>query len=474
MLLKALDLLRTLGWGIINFIYSLIDSLFDILREINALDIINSLSGESMFKNFYTGIIEVAITCLGLFSVFNFVKKIIDPEEGLSFGQIVKEVFKCGILVLMSTFLFVQISGLSIKLSGFTSTIFTSNNESLSSNMLTPYVTYSDSYKSSESFVKDDYSSAISDGKFSSAKMYNDKFVTDSHWILPDEKDYKYSINWIMAILVGGFFLYALFFSGMMLARRQIEFLFLFVISPIIFSTSIGNKQRRSAVFEQLVSLILQGAVVMLIIGLTAMLMKSIQGTTFFPTSSFKDMATKSILYIGCGTFLLTGSQIINRFVGANVSANSGREQLMSMMGFSRSASTVAMTSSLAAAGIGLIGTGMITKGASSLSNTGNSAITRAGSTISSFGKKVSSSNTPFSNYGSKLQNLGNYIQASSIARKNPMGSDGMNLPNNSTKMNRLASRMMTAGADAIQSSIDTVIPTRNMYRRRFYKRGDN
>ena len=72
MLLKALDLLRTLGWGIINFIYSLIDSLFDILREINALDIVNSLSDESMFKNFYTGIIAVAITCLGLFSVFNF------------------------------------------------------------------------------------------------------------------------------------------------------------------------------------------------------------------------------------------------------------------------------------------------------------------------------------------------------------------------------------------------------------------
>ena len=59
--------------------------------------------------------------------------------------------------------------------------------------------------------------------------MYKDKFVTDAHFILPDEKEYKYDINWIMAIIVGGFFLYALFFSGMMLARRQIEFLFLFV-----------------------------------------------------------------------------------------------------------------------------------------------------------------------------------------------------------------------------------------------------
>ena len=111
-----------------------------------------------------------------------------------------------------------------------------------------------------------------------------------------EKKEYKYSINWIMGIIVGGFFLYALFFSGMMLARRQIEFLFLFVISPILFATSVGNKQRRGALYEQLVSLILQGAVVMLIIGLTAILMKSIQGTTFFANSAFKDVVIKSIL----------------------------------------------------------------------------------------------------------------------------------------------------------------------------------
>ena len=54
MLNKALDLLRTLGWSIVNFIYSLIDSLFDILKEINALDIVNSVSGESMFQKLHT------------------------------------------------------------------------------------------------------------------------------------------------------------------------------------------------------------------------------------------------------------------------------------------------------------------------------------------------------------------------------------------------------------------------------------
>lgn len=75
MLKKALDLLRILGWSVMDFIYSLIDSLFDILKEINALDIVNSVSNESMFTKFYTGIMAIAITVLGLFAVYNFVKK---------------------------------------------------------------------------------------------------------------------------------------------------------------------------------------------------------------------------------------------------------------------------------------------------------------------------------------------------------------------------------------------------------------
>lgn len=76
----------------------------------------------------------------------------------------------------------------------------------------------------------------------------------------------------------------------MMLARRQIEFLFLFLISPIVFATSIGNKQRRSAVIEQLVSLIFQALVVMIIISITVLVMMAINNTTFFENSIFQDM----------------------------------------------------------------------------------------------------------------------------------------------------------------------------------------
>ena len=59
MLMKALDLLRTIGWAIVHFIYSLIDSLYDIIKEINALDIVSSVSGDSIFKKLYTGICTI-------------------------------------------------------------------------------------------------------------------------------------------------------------------------------------------------------------------------------------------------------------------------------------------------------------------------------------------------------------------------------------------------------------------------------
>ena len=150
MLLKALDLLRTLGWGVINFIYSLIDSLLDIIREMNAFDIINSLAENSVFRNLHTSILTIALTLFGLIVVWKFVQKIMEPEDGLSVSQIVKEVIKCGLFIILSTFLFAQVSTFSIKLSGFTANIFKNNNTELSDSMLNLYVDYTDGYKVSD------------------------------------------------------------------------------------------------------------------------------------------------------------------------------------------------------------------------------------------------------------------------------------------------------------------------------------
>lgn len=331
-MIKVFDLLRSLGWYIISFIYSLIDGLLEIIKKLNAFDIINSLSTNQTFKKFYTGVMAIAVTLFALFIIWKFVNKLLDPDEENTFKNIMMEIVKCGTLIMMSTFLFVQVSNFSITLSNYTGSIFESSNSAkMSDNMLGMFISYKDGYKNSDKFdEKKSIEELVKDGSFDKDELYLDKYVTKSK-VLFSDKDYKYDINWIMAVISGGFFLYSLFFAGIMLGRRQIEFLFLFSISPIVFATSVCNKQRRGAVIEQLVSLALQSAVVMLIVSLTVMVMQEINATSFF-TNNFLNLTTKSLLYLGCATFILTGSQVINRFIGANVSAASGREQLMSLM----------------------------------------------------------------------------------------------------------------------------------------------
>lgn len=454
-MLSALDLLRRLGWAIVNFIYNLIDTLFNILKELNLYDIVDSVSENTIFSNFHTGIIAIAVTLLGLFVIWRFVMKILDPDEGLSTGQIVKEVFKCSILVIMSVFLFAQANSFSIKLSGYTSSLFSTNNTTISDSMLSMYVNHTEGYKASDEFKNEDVEANLKNDNFTKKRMYNDKYVTSSRWILPDEKDYKYDINWLMAIIVGGFFLYALFFSGMMLARRQIEFLFLFLISPVVFATSIGNKQRRSAVIEQLVSLILQGAVIMLIISITIIVMQAINNTTFFNNSSINDMALKSLMFIGCGTFLLTGSQVINRFIGTNVSANSGREQLMSLMSYGHTFSTATHIGANAISGAGAFGLGVASSALGKAG--GNSVVNKVGNAISRFGNNFRGGNdsaTPNpikSGIGNTIENFGNKIKSGT--------------PSN------LGRSMRRYGKENMSEAIRTVMPQRNMYRNRYRTR---
>ena len=454
-MLSALDLLRRLGWAIVNFIYNLIDTLFNILKELNLYDIVDSVSENTIFSNFHTGIIAIAVTLLGLFVIWRFVMKILDPDEGLSTGQILKEIFKCSILVIMSVFLFAQANSFSIKLSGYTSSLFSTNNTTISDSMLSMYVNHTEGYKASDEFKNEDIEANLKNDNFTKKRMYNDKYVTSSRWILPDEKDYKYDINWLMAIIVGGFFLYALFFSGMMLARRQIEFLFLFLISPVVFATSIGNKQRRSAVIEQLVSLILQGAVIMLIISITIIVMQAINNTTFFNNSSINDMALKSLMFIGCGTFLLTGSQVINRFIGTNVSANSGREQLMSLMSYGHTFSTATHIGTNAISGAGAFGLGVASSALGKVG--GNSVVNKVGNAISRFGSNFrggsdSAKPNPIkSGIGNTIENFGNKIKSGT--------------PSN------LGRSMRRYGKENMSEAIRTVMPQRNMYRNRYRTR---
>ena len=221
---------------------------------------------------------------------------------------------------------------------------------------------------------------------------------------------------------------------------------------------NIGNKQRRSAVIEQLVSLILQGAVVMMIIGITVIVMQSINSTTFFANSNFKDMALKSLMFIGCGTFLLTGSQVINRFIGANVSANSGREQLMSLMSYGNAMSSATHIGGNALSGAGAFGLGV---GASAVGKLGgNKVVNKVGNAISKFGSNFKDKSSSASNpIASKLgSGIGNTIEKFGGKVKNATPS-------------HIGKNLRSHGRENMGEAVRSIMPQRNMYRNRYRTR---
>ena len=462
MMLKVFDLLRSLGWYIVSFIYDLIDTLLAIIKKLNAFDIINSLSDNEVFRKFYTDTMAIAVTLFALFIIWKLVNKVLEPDEDITFKNIFMETIKCGFLIMLSTFLFVQVSNFSITLSNYTGNIFEVNtNTSMSDSMLSMFVSYNTDYKNSDKF---DESTSINDlvktGAFDENELYLSKYVTKAKLIFADEKDYKYEVNWIMAILCGGFFLYSLFFAGIMLGRRQIEFLFLFAIAPIVFATSVGNKQRRGAVIEQLVSLALQSAVVMLIVSLTVLVMQQINDTTFF-TNTFQNITTKALLYLGCATFILTGSQVINRFIGANVSAASGREQMMSLMGYGKMAGTVGAIGGATALGGGLLATGGAMKAGKGVAS---SALSNVGLALGSYGAVDSSTGGT----QTRMQKM-----ASALGTK--MYSTGQKMSHSNSKKNGFSASdaFINAGANSINSAVKKVIP-RASYNTSYYRRRNN
>ena len=459
MMLKVYDLLRSLGWYIISFLYDLIDGLLKIIKQLNAFDIINTLSDNTTFRNLYTGVMAIAITLFALFIIWKFVNKLLDPDEENTFKNIFTEIIKCGVLIMMSTFLFVQVSNFSITLANYTGNIFeSSSNATMSDTMLTMFIPYHDSYKNSEKFNETkSISELVKDGSFDSDELYLSKYVTKAKIIFADDKDYKYDINWIMAVICGGFFLYSLFFAGIMLGRRQIEFLFLFSIAPIVFATSVCNKQRRGAVIEQLVSLALQSAVVMLIVSLSVMVMQEINTTTFF-TNNFMNITTKSLLYIGCATFILTGSQVINRFIGANVSAASGREQLMSLMGYGKLAGIGATVGTGAAIGGGLLATGGAMKVGKAV---GSEALSKVGLALGSYGSVDSSGGqTP-----TRMQKFAN-----AMGTKMYMAGQGMRRNTTSNGKMSASDAFINAGANSLNNTVRKVMP-RASYNTSYYRR---
>ena len=446
---KVYDLLKNLGWYVVDFIYNLLDGLLEIIQKLNAFDIINTLSDNGTFRVFYSGVIAISITLFALFIIWKIINKIIDIDDETTFKTIINESIKCGFMIILSTFLFIQVSTFSIKLSNYTANIFESNaGVTMSSSILTMFVDYTDDYKNSSVFDEDrEIGELITSKEFSNDKIYLEKFVDE-------KKEYKYDIDWILSIIVGGFFLYSLFFVGIMLGKRQLEFLFLFSIAPIVYATSICNKQRRSAVIEQLVSLTLQSAVIMIICGLSILVMQQVNETTFF-ANSFHNLIVKTLLYLGCATFILTGSTVINRFIGQNVSSANGREQLMSLMGYGKLATAGATLGGAAALGAGLVTAGLGMKLGKAM---GAKALTDVGTTLGTFGGNTTNP--------TKTQRFINNMGA----RLYTMGQKGFQ--NKGNKANRFSpsNAFINAGTSSIGNAVKSVIP-RASYNPSFYRR---
>ena len=72
----------------------------------------------------------------------------------------------------------------------------------------------------------------------------------------------------------------------------------------------------------------------MLLIGLTSVMFNAIQNSADINSLGyFTKTVAQSILYLGCAMLLMTGCTSLNRFIGDNVSANSGRDMMMAMRG---------------------------------------------------------------------------------------------------------------------------------------------
>ena len=200
--------------------------------------------------------------------------------------------------------------------------------------ILSGYATIPDTVKTVE-----DFNTLIRNGSLTATSVVDSGAFSSTCQIYKpgiwnDGEDYFFNYNWVFGVLIGAIFLFAIGFSVIMLGRRQLELAFLMLIAPLVFATSVGRKEQRSALYQQLVSLVLQAGALLLLIGLTSIMFNAIQNSSDInKLPYFTKLVSQSVLYLGCAMMLLTGSTTLNRFIGENVSANSGRDMMLAMRG---------------------------------------------------------------------------------------------------------------------------------------------
>lgn len=385
----VLDILRGLGMGIVNIIFNAIDVLYNVAHKINSLNFIEILQNieNSPFTKIFNAFFILAFLVLFLFSVWKITFRTLDADASEQpVFELVKEIVKCGFLIFSIYMIFNTSIGIGIGLSDSIYNAFNSGSSTIGDEMKSSYLTVNENcYKVSggESTDKKNVEELKKQlgkyGKVSSASTMKDfellirtkkltaSDVSDSGalsfrcdiykpGIWNDEEDYAFSYNFLFGIIIGAIFLFSVGFSVLMLGRRQLELAFLMVISPLVIASSVGRKEQRSALYQQLASLVLQAGAMMLLIGLTSIMFNAIQNSIDLNSSDyFTKTVTQTVLYLGCATLLMTGCTSLNRFIGENVSANSGRDMMMAMRGIGGGFATAA------GLGVGALGAGVAT-----------------------------------------------------------------------------------------------------------------
>lgn len=363
----VLDILRGIGLAIINTIFSTIDTLYDVAQKINSLNFIQMLENieNSPFTKIFNAFFILAFIVLLLFSVWKITFRILDADSNETpLFEIVKEIVKCGFLIFSVYLIFNTSINLGINLSNSVYNSFNTSSSTIGDKMKSAYLTINEScyvvnggestdkenvkelkdylngyanvssvstMKDFEGLIRNDTITA-SDVSDSGAFSYRCTIYKPGIW--NDSEDYAFSYNFLFGIIVGVIFLFSIGFAVLMLGKRQLELAFLMTISPLVLATSIGRKEQRSALYQQLASLVLQAGAMMLLIGLTAVMFNAIQNSADINNLGyFTKTVAQSILYLGCAMLLMTGCTSLNRFIGDNVSANSGRDMMLAMGG---------------------------------------------------------------------------------------------------------------------------------------------
>ena len=406
-----LDVLRALGIGIINIIFSTIDTLYDVAYKINSLNFIQMLENieNSPFTKIFNAFFILSFIVLLLFSIWKITFKVLDADTNeTSLFEIIKEILKCGFLIFCVYLIFNTTMNIGINLSNSIYNTFSISSSTIGDKMKSSYLTINESCYALEggedvnnenvNELKDylnnyaninsvntmeDFEYLIRNGDITATNIIDAgafSYRCDIHksGMWNNGEDYAFNYNFLFGIIVGIVFLFSIGFAVLMLGRRQLELAFLMAISPLVIATSIGRKEQRSALYQQLASLVLQAGAMMLLIGLTAVMFNAIQNSSDINNLGyFTKVVAQSILYLGCAMLLMTGCTSLNRFIGDNVSANSGRDMMLAMRGLAGGLYTAGKTAkgSIGVAKNAVVGGYTMSKGIGQLAKGGGQTV---------------------------------------------------------------------------------------------------